>query len=84
MTDGSFIDIHCFLFGGNPLATLSWRCNENSIAGTNIQNETTSRSELLLQAKSSYNGKTCDCIATHNLMNPRKVSTNLNILCKYR
>lgn len=81
--EGSNIEIRCHITGGNPISSLSWKCNEQFFNGTDTINGTTIQSQLSIPAKSSYNDKSCYCIVFHPLLEEKQIETKLNIQCKY-
>lgn len=81
--EGYAIEILCHISGGNPIASLHWKCDNRHVSGTNTINATMFLSELSLLAKPTYNGKSCYCYASHPLFAGKKVETVLIILCKY-
>lgn len=81
--DGTRVNLTCELSGGNPLATLSFKCNEISGTQSNYRNET-AISVLSVIVDKTYNNKQCSCLAMHRLFNiSRPVTKTLNIFCKY-
>lgn len=62
---GTNVTITCRLRGGNPLATLSFKCNGKSLKESNQTNTTTAISALDFVIDVTFNNKTCICIGTH-------------------
>ncbi|XP_062618358.1 synaptogenesis protein syg-2-like [Saccostrea cucullata] len=76
--NGTRVTLTCQLPGGNPVATLSWRCKNTVMTGTNQSNSTTAVSVLSLVMDSSYNNQQCTCTATHSLLtSPKSTSVSL-------
>ncbi|XP_062572113.1 nephrin-like isoform X1 [Saccostrea cucullata] len=79
-SNGTRVTLTCQLPGGNPVATLSWRCKSTGVAGTNQSTSTISVSVLSLVMDSSYNNQQCTCTATHRLLtSPKSRSMSLNV-----
>lgn len=62
---GANITITCRLSGGNPLATLSFKCNGKSLKELNQSTTTTAISVLNFVIDGTFNNQTCICIGTH-------------------
>ncbi|XP_061168925.1 synaptogenesis protein syg-2-like [Saccostrea echinata] len=79
---GSRVTLTCQLSGGNPLATLSWRCKNIAMTGTNQSTSTTAVSVFSLVMDSSYNNQQCTCTANHSLLTSPK-SRNVSLTVFY-
>lgn len=58
-------NISCILNGGNPVATLTWKCRGSTKSDTNHSIEGEARSTITLNINRDYNNKQCICTATH-------------------
>ncbi|XP_062592037.1 synaptogenesis protein syg-2-like isoform X2 [Saccostrea cucullata] len=77
---GTTVTLTCQLSRGNPVATLSCRCKNIVITGTNQSNSTTAVSMLSLVMDSSYNNQQCTCTANHRLLtSPKSTSVSLTV-----
>ncbi|XP_062605655.1 synaptogenesis protein syg-2-like [Saccostrea cucullata] len=77
---GTAVNLTCQILGGNPVATLSWRCKNTVMTGTNQSNSTTAVSVLSLVMNKSYNNQQCTCIASHSfLTSPKSRSVPLTV-----
>ncbi|XP_062568573.1 synaptogenesis protein syg-2-like, partial [Saccostrea cucullata] len=80
---GTRVTLNCQLPGGNPIATLSWRCKNTGVIGANQSNSTKAVSVLSLVMDSSYNNQQCSCTANHSLLaSPKSTSVSLTVFCK--
>lgn len=78
---GDNIHISCSIFGGNPIANLSWDCPGN--VSTQTDNDK-SISYLAFEMRTEDNRKTCSCIAVHTINNFTKSAHYiLEVLCEY-
>ncbi|XP_062592041.1 synaptogenesis protein syg-2-like isoform X5 [Saccostrea cucullata] len=77
---GTTVTLTCQLPGGNPVATLSWRCKNLVLIGINQSNTTKAVSVLSLEMDSSYNNQQCTCTANHSLLtSPKSRSVSLTV-----
>ncbi|CAG2249479.1 unnamed protein product [Mytilus edulis] len=61
---GGKVTLTCNTTGGNPLAELNWDCGEDGDIKNNTSGNTSSYS-VRFEVNKSYNGKQCNCSATH-------------------
>lgn len=81
--DGADVTLICKLNGGNPLATLEFKCNNLIGKDANVGNET-AVSVLSVVVDKSYNNKQCSCLANHQLFNNSRSETKtLTVFCEY-
>ncbi|XP_062592042.1 synaptogenesis protein syg-2-like isoform X6 [Saccostrea cucullata] len=77
---GTIVTLTCQLSGGNPLATLSWRCKNIVMTGTHQKTSITPVSMLPFVIDSSYNNQQCTCTANHSLFtSPKSRSVSLTV-----
>ena len=82
--DGTAVTLTCQLSGGNPVATLSWRCPGKSVSGSNQSTTSLAVSVLSLTMDSTYNGQQCTCTASHRITSFSRTKTEtLTVYCKY-
>lgn len=62
---GTNATLTCQLYGGNPLANLTFKCTGKNVKESNQSNSTTAISVLSFETDSSFNNKTCNCIVKH-------------------
>lgn len=81
--DGARVTLICELNGGNPLATLDFKCNDFIGKDVNDGNKK-AVSVLSVVVDKSYNNKQCSCLANHQLFNSSRSETKtLTVFCKY-
>lgn len=81
--DGTLVTFICKLNGGNPLATLDFKCNKLIGTYANVGNKTAT-SVLSVEVNKSYNNKQCSCLAKHQLFNSSRSETKtLTVFCEY-
>ncbi|XP_060073809.1 hemicentin-2-like, partial [Ylistrum balloti] len=66
VTNGTTQRLECQLKGGNPLATLTWRCKESPRIGVNLTTSNLSASRLTFTVDETYHGQQCVCTATYS------------------
>ncbi|XP_069115894.1 nephrin-like isoform X2 [Argopecten irradians] len=75
---GENASIECQVKGGNPLATLYWRCKGLPVQGYNISGPKLAASRLIIPIDKSYHGQQCVCNARH-LTRPDGVFATKNV-----
>ncbi|XP_033758959.1 nephrin-like [Pecten maximus] len=63
--------IDCQVKGGNPLATISWRCKGSPEIGKNLIKKDVSSSRLEITIDKSYHQQQCVCTASHQAVSKR-------------
>ncbi|XP_021372933.1 hemicentin-1-like isoform X1 [Mizuhopecten yessoensis] len=83
---GDNVYIDCKIDGGNPLATLSWTCvDQSKETSTNMDTKGRAVSRLTITSITEvYNSRQCTCTATHLALSPSLTkSAVITVYCKY-
>lgn len=81
-TTGDSVNLTCTVFGGNPIANLSWECSSKDPITETRSNSTLAASVLFLKVDKTFNNKDCTCTASHPLQNKTK-TVKLIVYCEY-
>lgn len=81
-TNGDSVNLTCTVFGGNPIANLSWECGSKDPTTVKISNSSLAASVLTLKVDKVFNNKDCTCTASHPLQNKNK-TVKLIVHCEY-
>lgn len=66
-TSGESVNLTCTVFGGNPIANLSWECSYTDPKTETRSNSSFAASILFLNVDKEFNNKDCTCTASHPL-----------------
>ncbi|XP_033757840.1 roundabout homolog 3-like, partial [Pecten maximus] len=72
---GTNVTLFCGVKGGNPLATLAWRCKGMQLTGIHWITNEEKRSKLSVSVDRSYHQKQCICTAEHQASQNRHFGT---------
>lgn len=79
---GDSVNLTCTVFGGNPIANLSWECSSKDPNTVTRSNSTLAALVLFLKVDKTFNNKDCTCRSSHPLQNKNKTVT-LIVQCEY-
>lgn len=72
---GDSVNLTCTVFGGNPIANLSWECSSKDPNTVTRSNSTLAALVLFLKVDKTFNNKDCTCRSSHPLQNKNKTVT---------
>lgn len=81
-TSGESVNLTCTVFGGNPIANLSWECSYTDPKTETRSNSSFAASILFLNVDKEFNNKDCTCTASHPLQ-VKKETVMLTVYCEY-
>lgn len=74
----------CEVYGGNPVANATWKCDDKDITSANYDLNDKVKTTITFQVEKMDNGRRCTCKATHFLWK-EGIQKNITLIvyCKY-